>query len=227
MGSGEADERPLVGRLSLCARPRAVLQSNSCGSHVHAVRLSLANEITHLVITAWAFQLAANGLFAAAPVWGFNITPQDGHPHGFTMTLAGISAFYVALASSKSAFATALVRLSSGKIKALLYSVICVVWGYCIVLEVVSWLAICGQEQAQGFAKLPGSHCVKMETLISIHIGNSVCMIVTDLIFAYLPWRIVSKISISSREKRGVGASMSLVVLAVIICITRQVRTSI
>lgn len=181
------------------------------------------DKTTDIVIAAWAFQLVANGLFAAAPAWGFNITPA-GHPHGFTMTLAAVSAFYVALASSKSAFAMALIRLSSGKVKALLYSITVVVWGYSIAVTVCSWLPICGLE-SKTTTKLPNSRCVPMDVVIWINMGNSMFMILTDLTFAYLPWNILSLVSISKQEKWGVGGSLSLVWLAAVVCIARQAFT--
>lgn len=212
MGTVKADERLLVGRLPPYARPRAV-HSLLEGHDLNT------DETAPLVIAAWAFQLVANGLFAAAPAWGFNIT-SAGHPHAYNMTLAAVSAAYVAMASSKSAFAIALIRLSSGKVKALLYSITVIVWVYSIAVAVCSWLPICGLE-SQATANLPNSRCVSMAIVIWINMGNSMFMILTDLVFAYLPWKIVSMVSISRREQWSVAGSLSLVGLAACVCIVR------
>lgn len=72
-----------------------------------------------LVIAAWAFQMVANALYAACPShFGFKV--KDGTSHGWTAYYLAVSFIYFAMALSKTAFATTLIRLSGGRTRTLL-----------------------------------------------------------------------------------------------------------
>ena len=167
------------------------------------------------VIAAWAFQLCGNGVAAASPEYGYNV--RDGTSHGWTLAFISLSFFYPAIALAKTAFTTTLLRVSSGKTTALLWFFIVVACAFGITITITSWLIPCGRQIDHVIPTI----CVSPSTLIWIHVGNAIATIFTDVVLAYIPWRIVNKIYIPKNEKWAVATSMSLVGLSAVICIVR------
>lgn len=142
------------------------------------------------------------------------------HPQGWTLTQVASTSLYLALPTAKTAFAMTLIRISSGKIKAILYITLAAMWAYSIVLTIVTWLNICGQSMVE-FSE---GHCVPANTLYWIHISKCIFAIFEDALFTALPWTIVAKVSVPAKERWAVGSSMSLVGFAGVIAIVRYVR---
>ncbi|ROW13858.1 hypothetical protein VPNG_03657 [Cytospora leucostoma] len=170
----------------------------------------------YLLIATWAFQLAGNGLAAAAPVYGFNIV--SGSEHSWVFAFSGVSCFYIAMGLGKTAFATTLLRLSDGGTKVLLWFVVAIVCAFQTTVTVITWLNICGT--ASDKASIT-DRCLPMSTVLWIHIGNAIVTVCADATLAYLPWRIIKKVYLPKREKWTVALSMSLVGLAGPVCLTR------
>lgn len=170
------------------------------------------------MIATWAFQLAGNGLAAAAPSYGFNIV--TGSPHGWVFVFSAVSCFYIAMGLGKTAFATTLLRLSGGGTRILLWSVVALVGAFQTAVTIVTWLNICGT--AADMASI-SKRCVPMNTLLWIHIGNAIVTVCADATLAYLPWRIITNVYLPKREKWTVALSMSLVGLAGPVCLARYV----
>lgn len=166
-------------------------------------------------MAAWALQVCGNGLAAAGPLYGFNV--RNGTSHGYTFTFAAVTFFYISMASCKTAFAMTLIRVSSGKTTALLWFLTLVTWAFGLSGVIVTWLPICGQQTDSAL----GTACVAYTTLIWVHTGNAIATLCTDTTLAAVPWSIVQKVYIPSKEKWAVATSMSLVGLAAIICIAR------
>jgi hypothetical protein len=168
------------------------------------------------VIASWALLLCGNGLAASAPSYGFRVI--EGTSHGWILAFSSISFFYIAMALSKTAFAVTLIRLSSGRTKAILWVVVLFVCAVNIAAAVITWLDLC-----DALADVKGIYgfCVPMQTAVWIHVANAAVTILADAYLAYLPWRVLAKIYIPSREKWGVGITMSLVGLAGIVCLVR------
>ncbi|KUI56130.1 hypothetical protein VP1G_03545 [Cytospora mali] len=169
-----------------------------------------------LLIATWAFQLAGNGLAAAAPRYGFNIL--TGSKHGWVFVFSAVSCFYIAMGLGKAAFATTLLRLSTGGTKILLCFVVAIVCAFQTAVTIVTWLNICGT--ASDMASI-SERCVPMNTLLWIHIGNAIVTVCADATLAYLPWRIITKVYLPKREKWTVALTMSLVGLAGPVCLAR------
>lgn len=92
----------------------------------------------HPVIVAWACLLVANGLAAASPVYGFNVL--DGTAHGVTIQFSAVSLMDLAIALSKTAFATTLLRLTRARRdKTILWLTIVVVNFFNLAMVVVNW----------------------------------------------------------------------------------------
>ncbi|ROV98073.1 hypothetical protein VMCG_07010 [Cytospora schulzeri] len=173
----------------------------------------------YILIAAWACQMVANALYAACPShFGFRVI--DGTSHGWTAYYTAVSFIYIAMALSKTAFATTLIRLSVGRTRILLWSVICVVCVLNSASAIVAWVDIC--EAGVEMASL-SSVCVHIGTVRWIHVASAICMIFADIVLAYLPWRITANIFLPSHEKLGVSISLSLVGLAVPVCLTKAV----
>lgn len=178
----------------------------SLASHSWHIVLDINSNVAS-VIGAWLLQVLGNGFHLASPMYGFRM--QDGTAHGWTLNSCGSSCLYLAIALVQSAFSAALIRLSTGRIKVLLYAIVATMWAFASTLAVISWLRICGKDQTAAF-----SACVSMTTVIWIHSGNTIFETVIHLILAYLPWILLRKVSLPQREKLAVGCLMSLVGLA-------------
>ncbi|KAG6368229.1 hypothetical protein INS49_002430 [Diaporthe citri] len=173
------------------------------------------------VIASWALLLCGNGLAASAPSYGFRII--EGTSHGWVLAFSSISFFYIAMALSKTAFAVTLIRLSGGRTRVILWVVVLFVCAVNIAAAVITWLDLC---DALADVKGISGFCVPMQTAVWIHVANAAVTILADAYLAYLPWRVLAKIYIPSREKWGVGIIMSLVGLAGIVCLVRTVLAS-
>lgn len=90
------------------------------------------------MIVAWACLLVANGLAAASPVYGFNVL--DGTAHGVTIQFSAVCLMDLAIALSKTAFATTLLRLTRARRdKTILWLTIVVVNLFNLAMVVVNW----------------------------------------------------------------------------------------
>lgn len=155
------------------------------------------------VVAEWVFQLCGNGVAAASPAYGYNV--RDGTSHGWTLAFVSLTFFYPAMALGKTAFTVTLLRVSSGRTTALLWFIIAVACAFGITITVTSWLTPCGRQIDHVIPTI----CVSADTLIWIHMGNAIATICTDVVLAYVPWRIVNKIYIPQNEKWAVATSMS------------------
>lgn len=120
------------------------------------------------MIAAWAVQLVYNGLHAAAPAYGFNIINST--PHGWVIGMTGSTALYLSIALSKTAFATTLLRLSSGGLKVVLCVVVAVNWFFAVALATLAWLQICEQKFEIGIS---AGACVSLNTYIVSELAHS------------------------------------------------------
>lgn len=168
------------------------------------------------VIGTWAFQLAGNGLAAAAPVYGFNIV--TGSAHSWVFVFSAVSCFYIAMGLGKTAFATTLLRLSGGGTRVLLMIVVAIVCVFQTAVTIVTWLNICGTAADKASIS---ERCVPMNTVLGIHIGNAVVTVCADITLAYLPWKIITNVYLPKKEKWTVALTMSLVGLAGPVCLAR------
>lgn len=172
----------------------------------------------YFLIAAWACLLTGNGAAASAPGFGFNILA--GTADGWRMVFTSVTFFYVGGALAKTAFSLTLMRLSSEGTRIILGAVIAVTCVFGIAQSIFTWIKICDTTAVD--TGLEG-RCVAIDTLVWVHVGCSAFTICSDLVLAYLPWRIVSKLHIPGKEKRAVGTSMSLVGAGAILCIARSV----
>ncbi|KAJ0122661.1 hypothetical protein J7T55_003176 [Diaporthe amygdali] len=175
----------------------------------------------YILIASWALLLCGNGLAAAAPSYGFRVI--EGTSHGWLLAFSSISLFYIAMALSKTAFAVTLIRLSSGRTRVILWIVVLLVCAVNIAAAVITWLDLC---DARADVRGISGFCVAMQTAVWIHVANAIVTLLADAYLAYLPWRVLAKIYIPSKEKWGVGITMSLVGLAGIVCLVRTVLAS-
>lgn len=83
---------------------------------------------------------------------------------------------------------------------------------------IVAWVDIC--EAGVKMASL-SSVCVHIGTVRWIHVASAICTIFADIVLAYLPWQITAKVFIPAQEKLGVSISLSLVGLAVPVCLAK------
>lgn len=123
---------------------------------------------------------------------------------------------YAAIGLSKTAFATTLVRLARGWVRAALGLVIAVVVAFTAALVVVTWLPLCTASFAM--AALPGVACASARTVVWAHSAYALGMLAADVVLVLLPWRIVRGIrTIPSRERWKVALTMDLVGLAAVV----------
>lgn len=119
---------------------------------------------------------------------------------------------------SKAAFATTLLRLSSGWIYATLCSVIIVCVSFTIAVVVVSWVPACGLP----FQVIAIHHCLSPSTVMWVQTGYALCMLASDIVLTSAPWWIIQGVQyIPAREKWSVACTMSLVGLASLVEIAR------
>lgn len=167
-------------------------------------------------MATWAFQLAGNGLAAAAPLYGFNIV--TGSAHSWVFVFSAVSCFYIAMGLGKTAFATTLLRLSGGGTRILLWFVVGIVCAFQTAVTIVTWLNICGTAAEKASIS---EQCVPMSTVLGIHIGNAVVTVCADVTLACLPWKIINNVYLPKKEKWTVALTMSLVGLAGPVCLAR------
>lgn len=171
------------------------------------------------MISAWALQIIGNGLSAAAPAYGFNVYSAATAPQGWALVYGSLSCWLIAAAFVKTAFTATLLRLSSGRTKIILWLIVPIVWGFSIPAAVVAWLDICEISVSISIK----TACISRATYLWIMIGNSVSTLVVDLLLAYLPWQIISRVHLPGREKWAVSMSMSLTLLSFIVCLIKYV----
>lgn len=175
------------------------------------------------VLAAWALQLLGNGLSASAPTYGYNVYSAATAPRGWALVYGSLSAWYIASALAKTAFATTLLRLTAGgAVKLVLWLVLAVAWAFAAAVAATAWLDLCDERVAVSIK----ATCVTRTTYLWIHVGNSVSTVGIDLLLAYLPWRIVSMVHLPNKEKWAVSLSMSLTGLSGVLCVVRCVQQS-
>lgn len=160
--------------------------------------------------------MSGNGLAAATPAYGFKVV--DGTRLGWVLHFSSCSCLYAATGLAKVAFATTMLRLSSGRIKVVLWSMIVLVGVFSAASVVVTWIDICDIEP--GVPSFP-QRCLPLATVLWIHFPNAIITVFADFILAYLPWKVVSQVYLPRTEKWAVTGSMSLVGLAGIVCLAR------
>lgn len=170
------------------------------------------------MIASWALLIPGNGSNAAAPSYGFNLA--TGTTRGWQLAALSVTLFYLAGALAKTAFAVTLLRITPPRsvTRAILVVVSCVVWLFSGACALFTWTRVCEVGSAQASF---GGRCVNLKVFLWVHIGNSIFTILSDALLAYLPWRILGKVSIPIGEKVCVGMSMSLVGIAGILCIAK------
>ncbi|CAN8104693.1 unnamed protein product [Discula destructiva] len=177
----------------------------------------------YILIAAWVCLLVSNGLAAASPVYGFNVL--NGTAHGVTIQFTSICFMDVAIALSKTAFATTLLRLTRGTLDmTILWATIVVVNSFGLAMVVANWLDIC--ETRYAFPSLSG-FCVSMTVIVWIHTGNAISCLLADVILAVYPWRVIRQVRyVSDKEKWSVAISMGLVGLSLLVGILKIVLLS-
>lgn len=187
------------------------------------VQIVLLADLFYTVIAAWACLLVSNGLAAASPVYGFNVL--NGTAHGVTIQFSSICFMDIAIALSKTAFATTLLRLTRERLDTtVLWLAIVVVNSFGLAMVVANWLDIC--ETRFDFPSLSGL-CISMTAVVWIHTGNAIACLLADIIFAVYPWRIIRKVRyVSENEKWSVAVSMGLVGLSLLVGIFKIVLLS-
>lgn len=121
------------------------------------------------MILAWVFQLLYNGFHAAGPAYGYNL--RNSTSQGWTLICVGSSCLYLSMALSKTAFATTLLRLSSGGLVVVLQVLIFITWAFAIALATIVWLQICEAHVDVGIA-----NCVPINTyMVSESFESSIC----------------------------------------------------
>lgn len=175
------------------------------------------------MIAAWACLLVSNGLAAASPVYGFNVL--NGTAHGVTIQFSSICFMDVAIALSKTAFATTLLRLTREKLDTtVLWLTIAVVNSFNLAMVVANWLDIC--QTRFEYPSLSGM-CLSMTAVVWLHTGNAISCLLADVILAVYPWRIIRKVRyVSDNEKWSVAISMSLVGVSLLVGILKIVLMS-
>lgn len=176
------------------------------------------------MIAAWACLLVSNGLAAASPAYGFNVL--NGTAHSIKIQFTAVCFMDIAIALSKTAFATTLLRLTHARRdKAFLWLTIALVNLFNLAMVVINWLEIC--ETRFEYAGLPG-RCVTMTTVVWIHTGNAISCLLADIVLAMYPWRIIRKVQyVSDKEKWSVAMAMGLVGVSLIVGIVKIVLMSI
>ncbi|KAF3765049.1 hypothetical protein M406DRAFT_107000 [Cryphonectria parasitica EP155] len=176
----------------------------------------------YILIAAWACLLVAHGLCAAAPIY-YHYNVLHLHPAGITTHLAGLSFMYVAVAISKTAFATTLLRLTAGRIRLVLWAIIIAMNTYTAVMVIQTWIDVCDSIEYPSMK----STCIPATTQAYIVLGNLAFLFVVDLTLTVLPWRMIKQVRfIPEKEKWGVAATMSLVGVSMPISIVKIVILS-
>lgn len=177
----------------------------------------------YILIGAWASLLMGNGLAAAAPtVYGYNAL--DGLGRGAEVHCASVTFMYLAIALSKTAFSTTLLRLTGGWIKAVIWFIIILVWAFNLALMVLTWLEVCDAHFK--YSTLP-TKCVSAATAIWVQAGNAACMLAADIALAAMPWFVTSRVQyIPDKERWAVATCMSLVGLSGLVGIGKIVVAS-
>lgn len=174
------------------------------------------------MIAGWISFLIGCGLGACAPAYGYNVV--NGTSHGQILNFASVSLWYLSVGLTKTAFATTLLRLASGKAKVALWFVIVLVSVFSVAIAIVTWVEVCEADYDMvGFghdACLPGSLTIWIHTVVAI------ILFLSDVCLASLPWVIMSKVNMSTQERLGVGISMSLVGLAAVANVVRWVTST-
>lgn len=88
------------------------------------------------VVAEWILQPTGNGLAAASPAYGFNL--RHGTNLAWLLAMVAPVCFYLALALGKTAFGLKLLRISSGRTRALLWLVSATVWAFAVAICVAS-----------------------------------------------------------------------------------------
>lgn len=175
------------------------------------------------VIGALASLLMGNGLAAAAPtVYGYNAL--DGLGRGAEVHCASVTFMYLAIALSKTAFSTTLLRLTSGWTKAVVWFILFLVWIFSLALMILTWLEVCNAHFK--YSTLP-TKCVSAATAIWVQAGNAACMLAADVALAAMPWFITRKVEyVPDKESWAVATCMSLVGLSGLVGIGKIVVAS-
>lgn len=175
------------------------------------------------VTLAWALQLTANTLAGAAPAYGFNIV--TGTQRGQTLQFAASTVLYLALAASKSAFITTLLRLAvPRRLRLALWTLLAAFSAASAAMGVVTWLELCDYAPHAMLAPVGGGGvCISFDVLRWVHTGYALFLVAIDVFLAAVPWVVVSAVFLPAHEKAGVGAAMSVVGLAGVACVARVV----
>ncbi|RYC78703.1 hypothetical protein BFJ63_vAg18424 [Fusarium oxysporum f. sp. narcissi] len=181
----------------------------------------------HVLIAAWISLAIATALAIYIVTLGFGKEIEDVDPANVpTIVLTGTiyGAFAVfAIAWSKTSFALTLIRLVDGRTRKLLWAII-VVMNLLMDLAIVLLFIQCNPPEKVWNSSMPGT-CwdPKVSTYYNIFAG--VFSGAVDVLLCILPWFIIWKLPMRTREKLGVGIALTFGIFAAAAAAVKSVNT--
>jgi hypothetical protein len=188
----------------------------------------------YVLVAAWVCLVASGALLTAAVVvGGYGKHVWDvGSQYTIGVILATFLKINVnsvmsitASAWCKTSFALTILRLADGWMRKLVWAIIVlvnVVLGLAALLPMVRCRPI---SAAWNILEQPTAKCLPTDLLTQYNTFATGFSAATDLVLAFLPWKIIWGLQMKMVEKAGVGVAMSCGVVAAAVTIVKTVKT--
>ncbi|KAK3395024.1 hypothetical protein B0H63DRAFT_499237 [Podospora didyma] len=169
-----------------------------------------------ILCVAWAVHIVACTLLSVMVSRGYGNHPWDkfwSTPEEILYMWVRNTIAMTAAAWSKTAFAVTLLRFATGWVRWVVWFILVSMNVIIAINATMNWVG-CDPIQKSWIPDLPGTCADILSTIIFVgNLGggySSAC----DFVLAFLPWTIIWKLQMQTREKIGVGIAMSCGVLA-------------
>ncbi|KAH7024744.1 uncharacterized protein B0I36DRAFT_416345 [Microdochium trichocladiopsis] len=143
---------------------------------------------------------------------GANIDPANAYDVGFGGLIVG--AFIILAAVwSKTSFALTLMRIAGPKLKIVLWVIIALMNIFQFAAVIIQWTQCTPLEKVWN-RRLPGGTCWPVPVSVGVSMFAAAFSGVSDIILAGLPWVILVKLQMKTKEKIGIAVAMSMGIIA-------------
>ncbi|KAK4657502.1 hypothetical protein QC762_214150 [Podospora pseudocomata] len=180
----------------------------------------IASQVIHLVATCLMTMLVADVGYGKHPWDKPGVSPIPSTKELLLM-IPRATLTITAMSWSKTAFAITMLRFSEGWMKWAVWFIIIsmnIAFG---LSAMVPWL-LCTPIQKTWDLSVEGS-CHSFNVSLVLAYVSGAYSALCDLVLALLPWMIISKLQMRTKEKLGVGIAMSMGIIAAIMAIVKTV----
>ncbi|KAL2268280.1 hypothetical protein VTJ83DRAFT_3126 [Remersonia thermophila] len=170
----------------------------------------------HFLIAAWLALVADCAFISACVNLGFgrplsHFDPKNLSPFLLYSNLAG--SFSILAASwSKTSFALTVLRISAGWVKALVWFIIVTLNACLGVAVAITWVQCTPVEKV--WRPFLDGDCWPKAVQVRYNVFTAVYSGTMDIVLVLLPWKVISILAMSRKEKTGIMAAMSMGILA-------------